>query len=132
MSTSAEECAVQQTVSVFQGDLKGKTFAVWDFPFKPNTDDAKPVAACSWNHFNGRQRSGAFDPEAMEETQRIYSKDEPLVLCWNERAGTERRGCSDHLRRMEKEFRSPDFDGIKAAPKPRPFSTAGICMIRTV
>ena len=61
-------------------------------------------------------RVQAFDPEAMEETQRIYHKDEPLVLCGTKEQAL--KGADALVICTEwKEFRSPDFDYIKGALK---------------
>ena len=58
----------------FAGDLKGRTFALWGLSFKPNTDDMREAASrvvmqALWD---AGARVQAYDPEAMEETQRIY------------------------------------------------------------
>lgn len=102
----------------FKGDLKGKTFAVWGLSFKPNTDDMREASSRVLMESLWAQGASvqAFDPEAMEETQRIYSKDEPLVLCGTKEQAL--KGADALIICTEwKEFRSPDFDGIKAALK---------------
>lgn len=67
----------------FNGDLKGKTFALWGLSFKPNTDDmreapARVVMEALWE---AGVKVQAFDPEAMNETQRIYGNRDDLLLC---------------------------------------------------
>ncbi len=68
----------------FNGDLKGKKFAMWGLAFKPKTDDMRE--APSLVIIDRLLESGAsvvaYDPVAMEEAQRIlgdkitYAKDE--------------------------------------------------------
>ncbi|RLA14643.1 MAG: UDP-glucose 6-dehydrogenase [Gammaproteobacteria bacterium] len=63
--------------------LDGKTFAVWGLSFKPQTDDVRE--ATSRVVLEGLWQRGAgvraYDPEAMQETQRIYGDREDLALC---------------------------------------------------
>ena len=67
----------------FEGDLAGKTIAVWGLSFKPNTDDMRE--APSRNLMESLWAAGAkvkaYDPEAMEECQRIYGSRDDLMLC---------------------------------------------------
>jgi UDPglucose 6-dehydrogenase len=62
--------------------LSGKTFALWGLAFKPNTDDMRE--APSRNLMEALWACGAkmraYDPEAMEETQRIYGYRDDLAL----------------------------------------------------
>lgn len=98
----------------FNGDLKGKTIAVWGLSFKPNTDDMREASSrvlmeSLWAEGANVQ---AFDPEAMEETQRIYGDQAGLVLCGTKEQAL--RGADALAIVTEwKEFRSPDFDLIK-------------------
>ncbi|PCM45577.1 UDP-glucose dehydrogenase family protein [Marinobacter sp. ANT_B65] len=97
----------------FCGDLKGKVVAVWGLAFKPNTDDMREASARTlmedlWSAGASVQ---AFDPEAMEETQRIYGDREGLVLCGTKEQAL--RGADVLVICTEwKEFRSPDFAAI--------------------
>ncbi|WP_303854890.1 UDP-glucose/GDP-mannose dehydrogenase family protein [Salinicola salarius] len=64
------------------GDLQGKTIAVWGLAFKPNTDDmreapSRELMEAVWAA-GGKIR--AYDPEAMKECQRIYGERDDLVL----------------------------------------------------
>ena len=54
--------------------IKGKTFAVWGLSFKPNTDDMReaPSRVLMEQLWAAGANVQAYDPEAMEETQRIY------------------------------------------------------------
>ena len=102
--------------SYFQGDLKGKTLAVWGLAFKPNTDDMREASSrvLMENLWAAGARVRAFDPVAMEETRRIYGERPDLMLCDSPEAAL--RG-ADALAIVTEwnVFRSPDFDGIRLA-----------------
>jgi UDPglucose 6-dehydrogenase len=63
--------------------LKGKTFALWGLAFKPNTDDMReaPSRVLMEQLWDAGAKVQAYDPEAMEETQRIYGQRDCLILC---------------------------------------------------
>jgi UDPglucose 6-dehydrogenase len=72
----------------YAGDLKDKTFALWGLSFKPNTDDMREAPSRTlieelWKYGATVQ---AYDPEAMEETQRIYGYRDDLRLCGTKEA----------------------------------------------
>jgi UDPglucose 6-dehydrogenase len=100
----------------FSGGLAGKTIALWGLAFKPNTDDMR--AAPSRTLIEGLWAEGAkvraYDPVAMEEAHRVYGeRGEDLVLV---KSSTEALHGADALAIVTEwqEFRSPDFDTIKA------------------
>jgi UDPglucose 6-dehydrogenase len=66
----------------FKGELKGKTFALWGLAFKPNTDDMRdaPSRVLMEALWAAGAHVRAFDPEAMQETQRIYGNHPGLTL----------------------------------------------------
>lgn len=93
--------------------LAGKTFALWGLAFKPNTDDmrAAPSRALMEALWDAGARVQAFDPEAMEETQRIYGQRDDLLLCGTRDAAL--RGADALVVCTEwKTFRAPDFDTL--------------------
>ena len=96
----------------FQGDLKGKTFAVWGLSFKPNTDDMRE--APSLVIIDEILKAGgivkAYDPIAMKEAMSILG--DKIVYCKSEYDVLE--GAQALLLVTEwTDFRSPDFDKIK-------------------
>jgi len=100
------------------GDLRGKTIALWGLAFKPNTDDMREAASrvlmeALWGE---GARVRAFDPVAMPECARIYGERADLTLC---KSSPEALSGADALAIVTewREFRSPDFDAIKAALK---------------
>ncbi|WP_095100508.1 UDP-glucose/GDP-mannose dehydrogenase family protein [Pseudomonas sp. Irchel 3A5] len=66
----------------FEGQLAGKTIAVWGLAFKPNTDDmrAAPSRDLMESLWSAGARVQAYDPEAMQECRRIYGERDDLVL----------------------------------------------------
>lgn len=61
----------QKLTSQFDGDLKGKTIAVWGLAFKPRTDDIREAPALvliDWLLEQGAQVR-AHDPEAMDNVK---------------------------------------------------------------
>lgn len=102
----------------FGADLSGKTVAIWGLSFKPNTDDMR--AAPSRELMEALWAAGAsvqaFDPEAMEETQRIYGIRPDLKLVGTKEAALHQADvlviCTEW-----KTFRSPDFDQLKNSLK---------------
>lgn len=102
----------------FGDDLSGKTFALWGLSFKPNTDDMREASSrvlmeALWQAGATIQ---AFDPEAMNETQRIYGHRDDLQLMGTKEAAL--RGADALVICTEwQNFRAPDFDVLKAALK---------------
>ncbi|MDX1799378.1 MAG: UDP-glucose/GDP-mannose dehydrogenase family protein [Marinobacter sp.] len=100
----------------FRGDLNGKVVALWGLAFKPNTDDMREASsrALMEDLWRAGARVQAFDPEAMEEAQRLYGDESGLQLCGTKEQAL--KGADVLVICTEwKEFRSPDFDGVVAA-----------------
>lgn len=102
----------------FGAELSGKTVAVWGLSFKPNTDDmreapSRDLMEALWTAGASVQ---AFDPEAMEETQRIYGIRADLKLVGTKEAALHQADalviCTEW-----KTFRSPDFDQLRQSLK---------------
>lgn len=66
----------------FNGDIKGKTIAVWGLSFKPETDDMReaPSRVLMEAVWAAGGNVKAYDPEAMEECSRIYGQRSDLAL----------------------------------------------------
>ncbi len=97
------------------GDLKGKHFALWGLAFKPNTDDMReaPSRELIADLFAAGATVTAYDPVAMHETQRIFGDEPRLQYAENPMAALD--GADALVIVTEwKEFRSPDFEAIKA------------------
>lgn len=102
----------------FGDELDGRTIAVWGLAFKPNTDDMREASSrvLIEELFARGAKVRAYDPKALEETRRIYGERDDLVLC--DRAEAALDGADALAIVTEwREFRSPDFDHIKATLK---------------
>ncbi|MEZ5550372.1 MAG: UDP-glucose/GDP-mannose dehydrogenase family protein [Pseudomonadales bacterium] len=102
----------------FKGDLQGRTFALWGLAFKPNTDDMReaPSRAIMDLLFAAGARVRAYDPVAMPAAKRIYAAQPALMLC-NERDATLEGADALIVVTEWNEFRSPDFEQLKALLK---------------
>jgi UDPglucose 6-dehydrogenase len=98
----------------FSGDLKGKKVALWGLSFKPNTDDMREASSrvLMEKLWAAGASVKAYDPEAMEETQRIYGSRDDLALMGTKEAALEGADflviCTEW-----QSFRAPDFELIK-------------------
>ena len=98
----------------FSGDLKGKKAALWGLSFKPNTDDMREASSrvLMEKLWAAGVSVKAYDPEAMEETQRIYGSRDDLALMGTKEAALEGADflviCTEW-----QAFRAPDFELIK-------------------
>ena len=102
----------------FGDDLKGKTFALWGLAFKPNTDDMREASSrvLMETLWAAGATVQAFDPEAMDEAQRIYGHREDLKLMGTKEAALQ--GADALVICTEwQNFRAPDFDVIKNSLK---------------
>ena len=100
----------------FNGELSGKTLALWVLSFKPNTDDMReaPSRVLMEALWEAGAHVQAYDPEAMEETQRIYGNIEQLTLCGTKEAAL--KGSDALVIVTEWQcFKAPDFKIIKTA-----------------
>jgi UDPglucose 6-dehydrogenase len=109
---------LDKIVKRFGEDLSEKRFAVWGLAFKPNTDDMRE--APSRVLIEGLIRHGAavqvYDPIAMDEARRIYKGERRLHYATSPMDALHEADALAIVTEW-KEFRSPDFDAIKAALK---------------
>ncbi len=118
---AVEEVNLRQKQSLFEkisahyeGNLKGKKIALWGLSFKPKTNDMREATSrvlmeALWD---AGAKVRAYDPEAMDETRRLYPDQAQLELC--DTAHEALSGANALVIVTEwQEFRSPDFDFIK-------------------
>jgi len=101
----------------FDGELRGRTIALWGLAFKPNTDDMReaPSRTLMEQLWAAGARVRAYDPEAADETARIYGARADLFLC-DQYAALD--GADALVIVTEwKAFRSPDFERIRSTLK---------------
>ena len=98
----------------FDGDLAGKTIALWGLSFKPNTDDMRdaPSRALMEALWQAGAQVQAYDPEAMKECRRLYGERDDLLLAGDRIQAV--KGADALVICTEwKEFRSIDFTWLK-------------------
>ncbi len=97
----------------FDGDLRGKTIALWGLAFKPNTDDMReaPSRRLLEQIWSAGATARAYDPEATAEAERLYSGDNRLHLCTEAYAALEGADALVIITEW-KAFWSPDFTRI--------------------
>jgi UDPglucose 6-dehydrogenase len=103
---------VEKIKAHYNGDLKGKHFALWGLAFKPNTDDIREAPALSI--INALLKEGAtitaYDPEAMEPVKRQIGATIKYALSQYQAL----EGADALLIATEwSEFRNPDFERIE-------------------
>ncbi|WP_077342115.1 UDP-glucose dehydrogenase family protein [Pseudocolwellia agarivorans] len=94
--------------------IKGKTFALWGLSFKPNTDDMReaPSLVLMEALWKAGAKVQAYDPEAMEETQRICGNRNDLSLMGTKEAAL--KGADALVICTEwQNFKAPDFNTVK-------------------
>ena len=100
--------------AAFDGDLAGRTVAVWGLAFKPNTDDMREAPSrvlmeAVWAA-GGKVR--AYDPEASRECRRLYGDRPDLEVVAHRHEALE--GADALVICTEwKEFRIADFATVK-------------------
>ncbi len=109
---------VDKITARFGDDLTGRTFALWGLAFKPNTDDMRDAPSRVIVHELSRRGATlrAYDPVAMDEAARVLAGTPRLSFVGSQ---TEALEGADALVLITewKEFRNPDFEGLKAALK---------------
>ena len=96
--------------------LRGKTVALWGLAFKPNTDDMREASSrrLLQQLWEAGATVRAYDPEAIDETRRIFGERDDLVLCAS--SGEALLGADALVVVTEwKQFRSPDFTMLARA-----------------
>jgi UDPglucose 6-dehydrogenase len=109
---------VDKIVARFGGDLRGRRFGLWGLAFKPNTDDMREAPArviiAALTELGAA--ICAYDPVAMDEARRVLDGNARLAFAANPIDACD--GVDALVVVTEwKEFRSPDFDGLKRRMK---------------
>jgi UDPglucose 6-dehydrogenase len=98
----------------FGASTPGMRFALWGLAFKPNTDDMReaPSRVIVQGLLDRGASVSAYDPVATHEAQRIFGEDSRIRYADSPMAALVD---ADALLIVTewKEFRSPDFDGIR-------------------
>jgi UDPglucose 6-dehydrogenase len=102
---------IPKVANHFNGDLKGKHFALWGLAFKPNTDDIREAPALYMIDalLNAGATVTAFDPEAMANVKQVVGDK----IQYAESQYEALEGADALLIATEwNEFRTPDFNKI--------------------
>ncbi|GLQ95399.1 UDP-glucose dehydrogenase family protein [Dyella acidisoli] len=105
-------------LSYFNGNVRGRTIALWGLAFKPNTDDMREASSRRLMEalWDAGANVRAFDPEAREEVHRLYGDRGDLVLCDSAYQALDGADALAIITEW-KAFRSPDFARIRAVLK---------------
>ena len=109
---------VDKVVARFGEDLTGRNFGVWGLAFKPNTDDMReaPSRVIITELVRRGASICAYDPVAMPEAQRTLEGVPRLTYATSQAQALEGADALVIITEW-KEFKSPDFDAMKAALK---------------
>ncbi|MDX1594788.1 MAG: UDP-glucose/GDP-mannose dehydrogenase family protein [Gammaproteobacteria bacterium] len=102
----------------FDGELAGRTFALWGLAFKPNTDDMReaPSRVLIDALLAAGAQVRAYDPVANDEARRLYRDAAGVAIVDDAYAAAE--GADALVLVTEwRQFRSPDFARLKALLK---------------
>ena len=107
---------VKKVLAQFNGDIKGKKFAIWGLAFKPNTDDMREAPAIYI--INELLKLGAevvaYDPAAIENAK--FYLDDKLKYADDQYSMLKDAEALLILTEWN-EFRNPDFNIIKSSLK---------------
>jgi UDPglucose 6-dehydrogenase len=101
-------------IAHYNGDIKGKTFALWGLAFKPKTDDMReaPSRVLLESLIKAGAYVRAYDPEALGEARKIYANLAGLTLCDSQDLTLDGSNALCIVTEW-KNFWSPDFSLLK-------------------
>jgi len=109
----------QKIITRFGEDLTGFTFGIWGLAFKPATDDMReaPSIYVIKELVSRGAQIKAYDPKAIEEAKAHYLKGVQNITYVDSKYEVLKDSDALVLLTEWKEFRSPDFEEIKAQLK---------------
>lgn len=109
----------EKVIKRFGTDLTGLTFGLWGLSFKPGTDDMReaPAIYIIKELVKRGAKIQAYDPKAMQEAEHCYLKGVENVTYVDFKYEVLKDASALILLTEWKEFRSPDFEEIKAVLK---------------
>ncbi len=116
VNTIQKTIIVPKIIHYFNGDVAGKTFALWGLAFKPNTDDIReaPAMYVIEDLLKLGAKVKAFDPEGMTNMKGVFG--DRITFCENQYEAIE--GADALVIATEwSVFRAPDFDKMKTTLK---------------
>ena len=118
MNEAQKRVLVDKIVRRFGENLAGRSFALWGLAFKPNTDDMReaPSLVIVGDLLARGATVRAYDPAAMDAARRAFGAEPRIVYATSPLDAV--AGADALVIVTEwKEFRSPDFDAIRARLK---------------
>lgn len=108
-----KEILATKLITYFNGDLKGKTIAIWGLAFKPNTDDIReaPALTIVARLVNKGATVKVFDPKAMPNFKQAFG--DAIQYCENEYDALQGADALAIITEWNV-FRKADFDKMKA------------------
>lgn len=102
--------------SYFNGDLKGKHFALWGLAFKPNTDDIREAPALYIIKALTEEGAtiSAYDPEAMPNVKQVVG--DKITFAQSQYDALQNADALIIATEWS-EFRTPEFEKIKSSLK---------------
>jgi UDPglucose 6-dehydrogenase len=118
VNEAQKQVLVGKIVRRFGERLAGRRFAVWGLAFKPNTDDMReaPSRVLVAELLRRGASVSVYDPAAMPEARRHFGQ-EPRVTYGESPLGAADGADALAIVTEWKEFRSPDFAGLRARLK---------------
>jgi UDPglucose 6-dehydrogenase len=109
----------QKIINRFGEDLTGFTFGIWGLAFKPGTDDMReaPSIYVIKELVSRGAQIKAYDPKAIDEAKEYYLKGVENIEYFESKDYVLIDSDALVLLTEWKEFRSPDFEQIKAQLK---------------
>lgn len=113
VNENQKQILYKKLLKAFDGDLGGKTVALWGLAFKPETDDMReaPSVVTANLLLAAGAKVKAFDPQAMNESKKHYLKDtvEYCKNIYDAAAGAD----AVVLVTEWKQFRLPNWENVK-------------------
>lgn len=105
---------IEKVLSHYNGDISGKTIALWGLSFKPGTDDMReaPSRVVMKALWDAGAKVRAYDPKAIDEARRLYPEQQHLTFCDSAQEALQGADALVIITEWQ-EFRSPDFTVIK-------------------
>jgi UDPglucose 6-dehydrogenase len=107
-----KEVLFHKIKTFFDGDLMGKTIAIWGLAFKPETDDIREAPAITIIGMLRAEGANvkAYDPEAMENFKNMVTNE--ITYCTNQYEAIDGADALAVVTEWSA-FRSPDYNKIK-------------------
>ncbi|MFH1918415.1 MAG: UDP-glucose/GDP-mannose dehydrogenase family protein [Planctomycetota bacterium] len=112
VNESQKGVLLTKLLALFDGDLAGKTVAVWGLAFKPRTDDVReaPSLVLIRRLLDAGAAVRVFDPEALANVKRVFG--DALTYCDRAYGTTEGADALAIVTEWQ-EFRNPDFEVLR-------------------